>query len=103
MTPAISTHGYAVALTLDLKSDSIGSLGMSTQLPWTSNFQPWYTQRSPLSSLRPKNSDAPRCGQFSATRPTAPSEPRNATNFSPSRLTRTGVQSDDASSEDSTA
>ena len=45
------------------KSDSAGSLGISMHLPAVSNFQPWYTQRRPLSSLRPKKSEAPRCGQ----------------------------------------
>ena len=35
---------------------------MSTQRPSASNFQPWYTQRRPHSSLRPKNRSAPRCG-----------------------------------------
>ena len=49
---------------LVLKSDSAGSLGMSTHVPSASNFQPWYTQRRPASSLRPKNSEAPRCGQW---------------------------------------
>jgi hypothetical protein len=32
---------------------------MSTQRPSTSNFHPWYTQRRPHSSLRPKKSEAP--------------------------------------------
>ncbi len=50
-------------LTLVLKTLSGGSDGMSTQLPAASNFQPWYTHRSPHSSLRPKNIGARRCGQ----------------------------------------
>ena len=29
------------------------SVGISTQEPPTSNFQPWYVQRMPFSSLRP--------------------------------------------------
>ena len=43
--------------------DDAGSVGRSTHLPSASNFQPWYTQRSPHSSLRPKNIGARRCGQ----------------------------------------
>ena len=39
--PPRSWHGYDTAFTLLLKSDSAGSLGMSMQLPSTSNFQPW--------------------------------------------------------------
>src|SRR5262252_9595841 len=69
-TPPLSTVGYAFAVTFDLKSDSAGSLGMSTQVPWASNFQPWYTQRRPASSLRPKNSEAPRWGQLFCSNPT---------------------------------
>jgi hypothetical protein len=46
--------------TLFLKLLSAGSDGMSTQAPVVSNFQPWYTQRRPSSSLRPKNIEAPR-------------------------------------------
>ena len=64
--------GRQSRLTLDLKSDSAGSFGMSMQRPSTSNFQPWYTQRRPLSSLRPKKSDAPRCGQLLWISPTLP-------------------------------
>src|SRR5215467_5672124 len=67
-----------------------GSDGMSTQLPAESNFQPWYTQRSPASSLRPKNIGARRCGQYALTSPTEPVVSRNATRSSPSRRTRTG-------------
>ena len=40
-----------------------GSAGISRQVPFTSNFHPWYEQRRPSSSLRPKNIGAPRCGQ----------------------------------------
>jgi hypothetical protein len=41
ISPPHSRVGYAVARTLFLKSDSGGSLGMSTQWPATSNFRPW--------------------------------------------------------------
>jgi hypothetical protein len=51
--PPRSTHGYATAFTLCWKRLPGGSLGMSTQRPATSNFQPWYTQRRPSPSLRP--------------------------------------------------
>ena len=40
MIPFRSTHGYATARTLSLKRLSAGSLGMSTQVPHSSNFQP---------------------------------------------------------------
>jgi len=60
INPPASTAGYAVMVTLCLKFDSGGSFGMSTQAPVVSNFHPWYTQRSPASSLRPKNIEAPR-------------------------------------------
>ena len=63
MQPPHSRAGYALIFTLSLKLDSAGSDGMSTQSPFTSNFHPWYTQRSPHSSLRPKNRLARRCGQ----------------------------------------
>ena len=39
--PCRSRVGYASARTLSLKLLSAGSLGMSTQRPVTSNFQPW--------------------------------------------------------------
>ena len=78
--------------------DSSGSFGMSTQRPVTSYFQPWYEQRSPHSSLRPKKSDAPRCGQLAASSPTSPRVSRNATRFSPSRRTFFGGQSGAGSS-----
>ena len=45
---------------------------------------------APRSSLRPKYSDAPRCGQFSCSRPDPPAVSRNATRFSPSSRTRSG-------------
>src|SRR3979409_140993 len=76
---------------------------MSLQLPSTSNFQPWYTQRRPASSLRPKNSDAPRCGQLLARRPTLPMESRKAMSCSPRRRTRTGSESAAGNSEESMA
>ena len=66
---------------------------MSTHAPLTSNFQPWYTHLIPHSSLRPKNSGAPRCGQYESTNPGVPFESRNAIRFSPSSFTRTGGQS----------
>src|SRR5215216_4786065 len=99
-TPPRSCTGYAVVRTLDLKSDSGGSLGMSTQVPSVSNFQPWYTQRKPFSSLRPKNSDAPRCGQLWLTSPTRPLVSRNETRSSPSKRTRTGSESVVGSSDE---
>ncbi len=61
--PPNSSVGYAVIFTLSLKLDSAGSEGMSTQSPCTSNFHPWYTQRIPASSFRPKKRLARRCGQ----------------------------------------
>src|SRR5207249_6617798 len=86
------------ARTLSLKALSAGSLGMSIHWPDTSNFQPWYTQRIPHSSLRPKNSDAPRCGQLAASSPTRPRVSRKATRSSPSRRTFFGGQSGSGSS-----
>ena len=53
-TPPSSTVGYAVSFTLRLKSYSAGSFGISTHTPRASNFHPWYTQRMPFSSLRPR-------------------------------------------------
>ena len=70
-----------------------GSAGMSWQLPSTENFQPWYTQRRPPSSLRANTSGAPRCGQAWSTSPTRPALSRNATRSSPSRRTRYGCPS----------
>src|SRR6185436_14429553 len=86
--------------TLFLKLLSAGSDGMSTQAPVTSNFQPWYTQRRPSSSLRPKNIEAPRCGQAFGITPTAPDVVRNAMRFSPRRRMRIGEQSGEGSSLD---
>ena len=40
-TPLPSTHGYVAAQTVSLNVLSAGSLGISTQRPVTSNFQPW--------------------------------------------------------------
>ena len=68
-------------------------VGMSTHRPSASNFQPWYTQRRPHSSLRPKNRSAPRCAQRRSTSPTRPLVSRNATSSSPSTVTRTGAPS----------
>ena len=56
-------------LTLCLKIGLRRLIGHVDARAVTSNFQPWYTQRRPPSSLRPKNSDAPRCGQLFASRP----------------------------------
>ena len=96
--PFRSWVGYAVACTLVLKSDSAGSLGMSTQWPAASNFQPWYTQRRPSSSLRPKNSDAPRCGQLFWISPMLPVLVLKPISSSPSSLTRSGAPSRSGSS-----
>src|SRR4051812_7325499 len=93
MTPPRSRAGYATVRTLFLKLDSAGSDGMSTQLPSTSNFQPWYTQRRPSSSLRPKNIEAPRWGQEFWITPTAPDVDLKAIRFSPSSRMRSGGQS----------
>src|SRR3979409_821996 len=76
---------------------------MSLQLPSTSNFQPWYTQRRPASSLRPKNKLAPRCGQLLASRPTLPLLSLKAINCSFSSRTRTGSESGRGNSEASMA
>ena len=73
-----------------------GSDGMSTHAPLASNFQPWYTQRSPHSSLRPKNIGARRCGQNALTTPTRPSVSRNAMRSSPSTRRRIGGPSGSA-------
>src|SRR5688572_15912801 len=73
---------------------------MSVQAPVVSNFQPWYTQRSPSSSFLPKNSEAPQCGQALATSPTSPDVVLKAMRSSPNSFTRTGGQSGSASSDD---
>src|SRR5213594_956322 len=93
-----STHGYAVAWIFDLKLLSSGSLGMSTQCPSQLYFQPWYTQRRPSSSLRPKKRDAPRCGQWFWMSPILPDVTRKAMRFSPRSRTRTGAPSRSGSS-----
>jgi hypothetical protein len=72
---------------------------MSTHWPETSNFQPWYTQRRPHCSLRPKNSDAPRCGQLLAMKPGLPCESRQAIRSSPRMRTRFGSPSGSISQE----
>ena len=99
MPPASWTE-YALARMFGLHRIGLpaGSLGMSSSSPVTLNFQPWYTQRSPPSSLRPKNSSARRCGQCASSRPTFPLESRKATKFSPISRTRTGGQSGAGSS-----
>src|SRR6266851_7954147 len=76
---------------------------MSTHWPSASNFQPWYTQRSPHSSLRPRKSEAWRCGQRSSRSPMRPRLSRKATSSSPSSFTRTGGQSGSGSSHPSSA
>src|SRR3984893_16528780 len=48
-------------------------------------------QRSPFPSLRPRNSDAQRCGQRWSITPTRPSPSRNAISFSPSSIRRSGA------------
>jgi hypothetical protein len=66
---------------------------ISSTLPCTSIFQPWYRQRRPPSSLRPNTSDARRCGQYSSITPTRPSLSRNTTRSSPNTRACTGVPS----------
>src|SRR2546426_5674696 len=95
-----STQGYATARIFDLKLLSSGSLGMSPQCPSQLYFEPWYTQRNPSSSLRPKKRDAPRCGQWFWIIPILPEVTRNAIRFSPSSRTRTGAPSRSGSSLD---
>src|SRR5690348_15640890 len=63
------------------------------QLPCVSNFQPWYRQRRPFSSLRPRNSEAQRCGHLWSIMPTRPELSRNPISFSPSSINRTGAPS----------
>jgi hypothetical protein len=48
-------------------------------------------QRMPFSSLRPRNSEAQRCGQRWSITPTRPlTLSRNAISFSPSSISRSG-------------
>src|SRR5438445_89748 len=63
---------------------------MSTQWPSQLYFQPWYTQRRPSSSLRPKKSDAPRCGQWFWISPILPDGTRKVMRVSPKCCTRLG-------------
>jgi hypothetical protein len=42
-----------------MKSLAGGTFGMSVQRPSTVDFRPWYMDRSPDRSLRPKNSGVP--------------------------------------------
>jgi hypothetical protein len=51
-------------------------------------------------SLRPKNSDAPRCGQYLPRRPTCPLISRNAIRFSERIRSRTGGPSGFGTSRD---
>src|SRR5436190_402906 len=57
----------------------------------------------PHSSLRPKKSEAPRCGQCASTTPTCPSLSLKATRSSPSRRSRAGGQSGSGISPGSSA
>src|SRR3989442_1867875 len=98
MMPVRASDGCVGAGIFDLKLFSAGSFGMSTQTPSQSNFQPWYTQRRPSFSFRPKKREAPRCGQAFWINPTFPDVTRNPIRFSPSRRTRTGGQSGPGSS-----
>jgi hypothetical protein len=91
--PPHSSTGYALCLTFCAIVLSAGSETISSTLPSTSIFQPWYRQRSPHSSLRPKNSEARRCGQNSSITPTRPSVSRNTTSRSPNIFARTGLPS----------
>src|SRR3954447_16882259 len=50
-------------------------------------------QRMPFSSLRPRNSDAQRCGHLWSMTPTRPELSRNAISFSPSSASRIGSPS----------
>ena len=88
MRPLRSAARKAVWETLSLKLLSGGSLGMSTHLPVSSNFQPWYPQRSPSSSLRPKKSEAPLWGQTGDIAATLPLVSRRTRRFSPSSRVR---------------
>src|SRR4051794_32464356 len=76
---------------------------MSRHVPSTSNFQPWYTQRRPPSSLRPKNREAPRCGHACSSKPTLPDASRNAMSRSPRSTTRKGSASGPGNSVESAA
>ena len=89
---------YDWCLTLPCSGDSSGSDAMATQLPSTSNFQPWYRQRNPHSSLRPKTSEALRCGQSSSSNPSRPSLSRKQTYFRPTASTRSGFPSGSSTS-----
>src|SRR5579863_8221923 len=76
---------------------------MSTHVPFTSNFHPWYTHLKPHSSLRPQKRLARRCGQNSSISPTRPFVSRNASKSSPNSRTRTGGQSRSGTSLGSSA
>src|SRR6266542_6842019 len=66
---------------------------MSTHFPSTSYFQPWYVQRRPFSSLRPKKRSAQRWAQARSMRPTRQLVSRNARSLSPNNVTRRGEPS----------
>src|SRR5712691_6066394 len=101
--PALSSTGYDVSFTFSLYASPSVQLGISTQLPSTSNFQPWYTQRRPHSSLRPKNNGALRCGQKASTMAALPLVSLKAMRSSPRSLSRTGSQSGPGNSSDNNA
>ena len=81
-------------------ASSSGSKGMSVMLPSTSNFQPQREQRSPFSSLMPKERSTPRCGHAASRMPRRPLVSRNPTMCSPSSRVRAGVPSGSASSRE---
>jgi hypothetical protein len=70
-----------------------GAWGMNLQAPAPSKHQPWYTHWSrPLSSMRPSESGARRCGQASSNTRHSPA-PRSyqATTLSPSTVLPCGA------------
>ena len=81
----------------------LGSEGISMHWPVTSYFQPWYEQRRPFSSLRPNQSETPRCAQNSSISPRRSELSRKAISRSESSFTRTGGQSGSGSSSASSA
>ena len=77
------------------------TFGMSMHLPSTSYFQPWWMQRRPHSSLRPKNRFERRCAHQGSIKPTRPLLSRKAISSSPITLTRIGGLSGTGISRDS--
>src|SRR5689334_20252881 len=98
--PPASRTGQDLCFSDFMSAEPSGSEDISTMLPSTSNFQPWYRQRSPHSSLRPKTSEAPRCGQCSGSTPSLPLESRNTTRSSPTSRDLTGAPSASATSSE---